>query len=389
MMFNSGGGTMKGHVRKRGSKWCFVVDVGKDEKGKRIRKWFSGYSTKKEAEKALAQKLTEINSGTYVEPSKEKFETFIISWLEDKKINIRPSTYGTYKWLVTKHIVPGLGKYELLKLSPLHLQKFYRDLKNAENPLSDEIIAKIHTIISAALNKAFQWGLVPKNVAKLVDKPRFSKREMSIWEEEHIIKFLQVAREDRLFIAFFLAITTGMRRGEILGLRWKDVDLEKGVLAVRQTLSNSGDSFQETKTKSAQRTIALPDQTILELKKHKRKVASEKLYAGPSYVDNDLVVCTSIGTKVLPQNLIRTWYRLIEKAGVPKIRFHDLRHTHATLMLKQGVHPKIVSERLGHANIRITLDTYSHALPNLQEEAAKQFGNILFNEHTSKKHFNL
>ncbi|MEK3744757.1 site-specific integrase [Brevibacillus sp. FSL K6-0770] len=377
---------MKGHVRKRGSKWCFVLDLGKDETtGKRQQKWFSGFATKKEAEKAMAEKITEINQGTYIEPSKEMFSSFLTSWLDNKRMSVRSSTYRNYEWLVNIHILPHLGKYELSKLNPMHIEAFYRMLKRDDSPLSDEVITKIHTIINAVLTRAHERGFVAKNVAKLVDKPRFSKKKMEVWSEKEVLQFLDVAREDRLYIAFFLAITTGMRRGEILGLRWKDIDFENGEISVQQTLSNKGDELQEPKTKSAQRSIALPEQTVAELKKHKRRIAQEKLMARSVYQDNDLVVCTSVGTKVLPRNLIRTYYRLLKKADVPKIRFHDLRHSHATLLLKKGVHPKIAQERLGHANIRITLDTYSHVLPNMQSEAAKQFGDSLFNKDEDKE----
>ncbi|MGV3136587.1 tyrosine-type recombinase/integrase [Brevibacillus agri] len=377
---------MKGHVRKRGSKWCFVLDLGKDETtGKRQQKWFSGFTTKKEAEKAMAEKITEVNQGTFIEPSKEMFSSFLTSWLENKKMSVRSSTFRNYEWLVNKHILPHLGKYELSKLNPMHIEAFYRKLKKDESALSDEVISKIHTIINAVLTRAHERGFVAKNVAKLVDKPRFSKKKMEVWNEKEVLQFLDVAREDRLYIAFFLAITTGMRRGEILGLRWKDIDFENGEISIQQTLSNTGDELQEPKTKSAQRSIALPEQTVAELKKHKRRIAQEKLLARSVYQDNDLVVCTSVGTKVLPRNLIRTYYRLLKKADVPKIRFHDLRHSHATLLLKKGVHPKIAQERLGHANIRITLDTYSHVLPNMQSEAAKQFGDSLFNKDDDNK----
>ncbi|MFD2370637.1 tyrosine-type recombinase/integrase [Brevibacillus sp. GCM10020057] len=377
---------MKGHVRKRGSKWCFVLDLGKDETtGKRQQKWFSGFTTKKEAEKAMAEKITEVNQGTFIAPSKEMFSSFLTSWLENKKMSVRSSTFRNYEWLVNKHILPHLGKYELAKLNPMHIEAFYRKLKKDESALSDEVISKIHTIINAVLTRAHERGFVAKNVAKLVDKPRFSKKKMEVWNEKEVLQFLDVAREDRLYIAFFLAITTGMRRGEILGLRWKDIDFENGEISIQQTLSNTGDELQEPKTKSAQRSIALPEQTVAELKKHKRRIAQEKLLARSVYQDNDLVVCTSVGTKVLPRNLIRTYYRLLEKADVPKIRFHDLRHSHATLLLKKGVHPKIAQERLGHANIRITLDTYSHVLPNMQSEAAKQFGDSLFNKDDAEE----
>jgi len=169
-----------------------------------------------------------------------------------------------------------------------------------------------------------------------------------------------------------------MRRGEILGLRWKDVDFDKGILYVRQTLSKDGKKFLSgAKTDSSVRSIKLSNETIAVLKKHKARVAKEKLKCGPDYVDYDLVICTSKGTPVNPENLKRTFERLIKAAGVPKIRFHDLRHTHATMLLAQGVHAKVISERLGHSNIKTTLDIYSHVLPNMQEEAANQIDALL------------
>jgi len=170
-----------------------------------------------------------------------------------------------------------------------------------------------------------------------------------------------------------------MRQGEILGLRWRDIEFDRKTLNVRQTLSHTGELVNATKTAASSRTIALPDQLVAELKKHKITQAEEKLKAGSLYTNNELVVATQLGTPLNPRNLVRNFYGLIKKTELNKIRFHDLRHTHASLLLIQGAHPKVVSERLGHADTRITLDTYSHLLPNMQEETAKQFGDMLFN----------
>ncbi|WP_233522486.1 site-specific integrase [Peribacillus glennii] len=191
---------------------------------------------------------------------------------------------------------------------------------------------------------------------------------------------MKVATENRLYPAFHLAITTGMRRGEILGLRWKDIDLEKGILYVRQTLSRDGKHFLNgAKTDAGVRSIQLANESIVMLKKQKRLIAKEKLSYGPGYTDYDLVICTSKGTPVIPSNLKRTYQRLIKEADIPVIRFHDLRHTHATMLLAQGVHAKVISERLGHSNIKTTLDIYSHILPNMQEDAANQIDALLSN----------
>lgn len=367
-----------GSIIKRGTKWAFVIEVGRDEEGKRKQKWFSGYRKRKDAYDAMIEKEDEINKGKFVEPSKETLKTYMNKWFENKKTQIRPSTARTYDWLIHKHIIPNIGHLELAEIKPQHLQEFYTKLQKAENPIANENINKIHSIIQDALNVAEEWGMIYKNVAKVVKPPSFTRNNMKIWNEKEVIKFLEVAKKDRYFMAFFLAISTGMRRGEILGLRWGDIEKEQ--VFINQTLSNRGDCFQEPKSQAGRRLIALPDETSQALKQHKKEVAQDKLLAGPLYKDHDLVISTSIGTPLNPSNLLRTFRKLIKQADVPSIRFHDLRHTHATLMLKQGVHPKIVSERLGHANIRITLDTYSHVLPGLQESAAKEFGQTIFKD---------
>jgi integrase len=368
---------MKGHIRKRGNKYAIVVDIGYDEKGKRKQKWFSGYNSKKEAEKDLARILHEINEGTFVEPSKEKFKTFLENWLEIKKNNIRPSTYTNYSNYIYNHIIPNLGNLELAKIKPMHLEKFYA--KCAEK-LSPTTISKMHKLISSIFNYAVRHGYISKNPCHLVDAPKKGASKIRTWNEEQVQKFLECAKKSRYYIAFLLAITTGMRRGEILGLRWSDIDFEKKTISINQVLSNDGKMFQEPKTEYSKRLIALPDITVRELKRHRKRILHEKFRAGGCYIDLDLVVCTSLGNRVHPMSLQRMWWDYIEASGVPRIRFHDLRHTHATLMLKQGVHPKIVSERLGHSSVTITLDTYSHVLPGLQELAAQHFEEMVFGQ---------
>lgn len=220
--------------------------------------------------------------------------------------------------------------------------------------------------------------LLPSNPMKKLQLPKDKKKEMTVWEVHEIKTFLDIAKKDRFYTAFHLAVTTGMRRGEILGLRWKDIDFQKGTLYVRQTLSNDGKQFLVGgKTESSIRSIKLPNETLTELQSQKIRVSKEKLKCGPNYVDYDLVVCTTKGTPVNPNNLKRTYNRLIDEAGVTKIRFHDLRHTHATMLLAQGVPAKVISERLGHSNIKTTLDIYPHVLPNMQEEAANQIDALL------------
>jgi integrase len=242
-----------------------------------------------------------------------------------------------------------------------------------ENGLASGTIKKIYNIIKSSLDHAVNMDLLPSNPITKIQLPKDKKKEMTVWTMEEIKSFLKVALDDRLYIAFHLAITTGMRRGGILGLRWKDVDLHSGMLSVRQTLSKDGKRFLNgAKTDSSIRSIKLSEETISVLKKHKARIAKEKLKSGSHFKDYDLVVCTSNGTPVNPNNLVRTFEKLIEEASVQKIRFHDLRHTHATMLLA-----KIISELLGHSNIKTTLDTYSHVLPNMQEEAAMKIDALL------------
>ncbi|GLX68322.1 tyrosine-type recombinase/integrase [Paenibacillus glycanilyticus] len=371
---------MAGSIKKDGNSWYFVLDLGKDQlTGKRIQKKKRGFKTKKEAQAALVETLNELNKGTYIPQVKTLYKDYLNEWFTDKKTKIQPSTYSTYKWLIDKYIIEYLGNIELSKLTPMILQRFYNELSNAGN-IVPENIQKIHSLINNSLKRAERWGLLNRNVAALVDRPKSVKKEIEVWSLEEAKQFLKVALEDRLYIAFLLAVTTGMRQAEILGLRWKDVNFEDSSISVIQTLSHDGKTLKiGTKTKSGMRKVHLPLESIQHLMKHKRIVERERSQNGPLYENNDLIVCTSFGTPIIPRNLMRTFYRLIKTADVKKIRFHDIRHTHATLLLMQGVNPKIVAERLGHSDIRMTLDTYSHLLPSMQQETASKFGAMLFN----------
>lgn len=368
-----------GYVKKDEERntWYFVAELGPDPvTGKRRRTKRCGFKSKKDAEKALALIEAEIFKGTYFKPSNTPFKDHLYEWFKVKKNSINIQTAQVYENYMNNRIIPVLGHVKMSQLTPMLLQNYVSNLK--EEGLASATIKKIYNIIKSSLDYAVNMELLPSNPSKKIHLPKDKKKEMKVWDIYEIKAFLKVASKDRLYPAFHLAITTGMRRGEILGLRWKDVDLDKGILYVRQTLSKDGKRFLSgAKTESSVRSIKLSNETIAVLRKHKARVAREKLQLGPDYADYDLVVCTSKGTPVNPENLKRTYERLIEKADVPKIRFHDLRHTHATMLLAQGVHAKVISERLGHSNIKTTLDIYSHVLPNMQEEAANQIDALL------------
>lgn len=374
---------MRGCVSKRGNKWAFIVEYGKHpETGKRRQKTRSGFETKVEAEKELAKVLHELNTNTYIEPTKDDVATYMASWLAQKRMSIRPGTYKTYRWLVNFHIIPRLGHHKMVNLAPQHLIEMYNQLLNGEHRLSPQTINHLHKVLHDALETATQWEAITKNVAKLVKPPKIPKAETKVWNEEELGQFLIFTKSSRYYIIFLLAATTGMRRGEILGLKWADIDLEKRKLSVRRsyTQGDKGYIFQEPKTASGIRTIVLSQMTVNALQQQKQMLEDDRKkleQAGMEYKDYGMVAQTRNGMPINPSFLESRWRDLLQKSGLPQLRLHDLRHTHASLLLKAGIHPKAVSERLGHSSIMITLDRYTHLFPSLQEDAAQQLDSML------------
>lgn len=380
---------MKGHITKKRDRYYVVLELERDPAtGKRHRKWIGGYQTKREAQKVLTEKLHEMQTGTYVEPAKETVGEYLTRWLEDKRAQIRPSTYRVYEWLLRVHIRPGIGSVELSKLRPQHLQRLYTTLLSGESgkrPISARTVLHIHLVIHEALERAVRWGLVGRNVADAVDPPRPEQYRGGVWTPEEAGRFLRRAQEDepRWYVAFVLAIMTGMRKGEILALRWRDIDFDHGIARVNQTAypaPGGGVYFQEPKTDRSRRAVALSPETVQALLGHRDMQKKDREFYGGEYQDHDLIVCRDDGRPMPARSLDHIFERLVKRAGVPRIRFHDIRHTHASLLLSQGVHPKIVSERLGHSTVNITMDLYSHILPGIQEQVAAQVDEIIFRE---------
>lgn len=372
---------MRGHIRKRGSSWSIAVSLGKDPiTGKRNQKTFSGYKTEKEAEKALAKIIYEYNSGMYVEPSKITLSEFLENWLEVRvQRTVRPSTFDSYSRAIKKRIIPALGNLTLQKLNVLHIENFISDLSK-EN-LTPEYITYIHAILRTALYQAVRWEILQKNPAASASPPRIPKRVPKVWNQQQVKLFLENAREGKsnYYIVYLLAIWTGMRRGEILGLRWKDIDLEAGTISIVQNLVYTGKRLliQEPKTPGSIRTVTISPFVVKELRNYKETQNQQKQLLGPAYEDNDLVIVNEMGNPLHPRSLSGNYGNLIKKLNLDRIRFHDLRHVHATLLLKIGEHPKVVSERLGHSNTKMTMDTYSHVTSNMQREASLRFENFI------------
>lgn len=347
--------------------WCASIQIGYDENGKRIRKTF--YSKLKE-ELLEKKKLfeAELVKGTYTDSGKTTLENFILNWLNTCcKSSLRPSTYRRYEGIVRQHIIPSIGKLLISKITPLHVQNLY-NIK-IQNGLTPSSVRYIHAVLHKALSQALKMGLVYRNVADAVDKPKQIKKEMKIWTKEEVEKFLSIARDNKHYTIFLFALCTGMRQGEIMGLQWNDIDLEKEVLHVKRSLSEVGGKLiiGEPKTNSSKRLISLPKILITELLRHKEKQIQK------GFIDVKWVFCDSNGNPLRASNIVNRYFKpMIKKAGLSNIRFHDQRHIHSTLLLEQGVNPKLVQERLGHSTITLTLNTYSHVLPNMQKQVAKE-----------------
>lgn len=378
---------MNGKVFQRGNTWTYVVDLPRKASGKRNQKKVGGFKSKREANAALAATINQINTGQYVEPSKIILKDFLSQWTEDSvKQQNKKSTASSYQYLLDSHVIQEIGAMPIDKIKPFHLQQLYRKKLesgklNGKGGLSSTTVRRIHNVLHKAFSTAVKWQLLQVNPADAVDAPRQNKNEMSYLTRDQVEDFLEAAEDSSYKPLYLTAIMTGLRRGELLGLRWSDVDLATGQATIKQTIVKLHDgslAVEMPKTKSSARTVAFSSSVTAALKDHKRAQAEHRLKLGESYENNNLIFASASGTPINPGNLYRHFKATLRKAQLPNIRFHDLRHTHATLMLEQGVHVKVVSERLGHSSIQITLDTYSHVLPNLQSDAAETLDQAIF-----------
>jgi integrase len=334
--------------------------------GKRISKCFY---TRKEAREWLGKMRRKKEDGINLEMRNVSLEEFLVHWLENiAKPSLRVPSYECYARMVKLHITPRLGKAKFGDLKPQHLQSLYGTLQDKPSAVS-----VIHGVMHQVLSWAIRLGLVSRNVADIARPPRYRPKSMKVLSESEVERLLVSAREadDPFYPLWLLAVTTGMRRGEIAGLHWEDVDFARGTISVRHTLqtTDSGLVLQEPKTAKGKRLVAISSLVAQTLREHyQREEQKRKIY--PDSLALKLVFTNPRGELLHPGTIDYLFRRALARASLPRVRFHDLRHTSATLLLKHGIHPKIVQERLGHANISMTLDTYSHVVPGLQEEAA-------------------
>jgi integrase len=370
-------GNGEGSITKRkDGRWMALYTVHTSEGPK--RKHIYG-KTRKEVADKLAKMLSDRVEGIVYDDENMTVGEYFDVWLKGSvRGSVRQSTYDRDASLVNNHLRPALGGIRLKKLSAANVQGFYRD--RLDHGLSPSTVHKMHAILHKALSQALKWHMVPRNVTEAVRPPRPAHKEMRPLTSEEARRLLQAARGNGLEALYVLAVTTGMRQGELLALKWQDVDLGNATLSVRRTLTRSGGRYTlgEPKTKKSRRSIRLTPRAVEALESHLDRQLREMGILGDRYEDRGLLFTTSTGGLINPSNLRqRNFARLLTEAGLPHIRFHDLRHTCATLLLTQGTHPKYVQDLLGHATIAITLDTYSHIMPDMGDQTARAMQDAL------------
>jgi integrase len=335
----------------------------------------------KEVERKLAEARGDAARGIVYNDENMTVGEYLDRWLRDsQRGSVRQSTFDRDSYLMRVHVKPVLGRVRLKNITPLDVQTLYRD--RLDNDLSPSTVNKIHSVLHKALGQAVRWSLIPRNPTDAVKAPRPAHEEMRPLSSEEARRLLDAAQGDKLEALYLLAVTTGMRRGELLGLKWSDLDLERATVSIRRTLTRIDNgkrvALGDTKNKKSCRTVRLTPQAVEALRVHLEWQLGEIEALGDLYDDQGLVFTSEAGTPINPSNLRqRSFAPLLKKAGLPHIRFHDLRHTCATLLLLQGVHPKFVQELLGHATIAITLDTYSHVLPGMGDQTAAAMEDVL------------
>lgn len=367
----------EGSVFKRGKRW--VAQVGSGDN--RETKYFD---TQREANNWRHRKIEQRRQGLGLFDSKLPLSKFLNEWLIVAKTSIRPNTYYQYTQIVNQHINPILGQILLRDLRPDQVQSLYTSkLASGTSPRTTRLI---HSVLHCALNHALKLGLVLRNVSDAVIRPKVPQKEMKTLDDYQVRQLIHAAEGTRIQMLLWMAVATGLRQGELLGLKWEDLDWQTRRIQIkRQVQRRKGEGlvFCEPKSASGRRIITLGKVTIQKLRDHKTAQYYERAQAGDKWHDLDLIFPTPLGTPNDFSNLIKVYKKCLRDAGLPNLRFHDLRHSAATLMLQEGINPKIVQERLGHSDISLTLNTYSHVLPSMQEEAAEKLDELLILEDVS------
>lgn len=372
---------MAGQLIKRGDRtWLIRIFLGRDANGKQKFHHKTIHGIKRDAERYLVAVRREMDLGVFVEPAAMSVNEYFDRWLRDAaRPRVSRRTADGYAGLLDRYIREPLGKRRLNQLQALDIQKVYGEMQ--ARGLSARVVRHAHSALHNALKQAVKWDMIIRNPSDLVELPKVPHKERRVLSPDEAQEFLRAADKMPYGLLFEFALITGMRPEEYLALRWSDLDFERSTVQVRRALvrHKKSWSFEEPKTARSRRTVFLPSQLLNKLAAHKRAQAGRRLKLGAAWQAFDLVFCSEEGTPLSIPNLTYRYFRpILEKAELPRIRLYDLRHTCATLLLIAEENPKVVSERLGHSTIVLTLDTYSHVLPTMQEKATARLEKMLY-----------
>jgi len=378
---------MRDGIKKRGDSYIIYISLGKDpDTGKYRSHYETVRGTREDAKNRRAELLTQLNTGMFVKPSKLSLAEYLDRWLKEYVYtNLAPRTAEGYELIARRHVIPALGRITLTDLKPVHIQN-YQSQKltsgraDGKGGLNPRTVRHHYMMLHTALREAVKLGLLSRNIMDGVTPPSCTRHEWQHLSESDLNRFLELAKPSPYYSLFYLALFTGMRRSELLALRWRDVNLVLCEAYVSRSLHHlqTGETvIRPPKSKHGLRTVDLPLSAALLLQEHKDRQEAHQLMRGSKLSDNDLVFTDVMGKPLLPNTVTHAWIKLVRKAGLQGVRLHDCRHTHASLMLQQGVHPKVVQERLGHASIQMTIDTYSHVSRGIQKAAAEGFDRLL------------
>lgn len=383
---------MNGHIAKKksaksrtGAMYYPVVELDADPvTGKRARRWHPGHVLKAEAQEALRKLQDDADKGTYVAPIKETFGEYLARWLPTIKTTVRANTFESYRSAVDVHLIPHLGHLQLRQLSRATFSTFYGELSDSgrsdgKGGLSPRSVRAVHVTAHKALKDAVKDNLIARNPTDDANVPAKVRSKTESWTAEEAGQFLGSVRDSRLYAAFMTLTMTGMRRSEVLGLRWADIDLDAGTLAVRQvtSLDKYTPFISEPKTAKSRRVVALDKGTVTALRAHRIRQFEVRVAAGPAWKQTDLVFAQLDGSITHPQTLSGAFERAAKAAKLPAIGIHGLRHSHASLGLASGIPLVIMSERLGHSSVAVTGDVYSHSLPSQHQAAADAIAGLI------------
>lgn len=383
-----GDGTV--YQRKSDGRWVAVLQLPNKADGKRNRKCFYA-ETEKEAKKRLKKAQLELMNGMLPSDDRMTVSQFIQQWLEHKKTQVKPSTWVSYEMVCRQHICPLIGKIALGKLTAMHIQQLIDGCTrkgHGDEPPSTRLRQYVHVIIRQALDRAVKWKLLSRNPALDAEPPRVSKAEIEVLTREQVCHLLDLLKDRRLYPLYLTAVTTGARQGELLALKWEDVDLATETLRVRHTMPqrrrNKEVVLNTPKTDKSRRTIPLSSEVVAVLKMHRSRQRQERLMCGQGYQDNGLVFSADDGSPLRSEFVTRTLQKALPE-GFPRIDFHALRHTYTSLLLAGGeVSVKEISESLGHTATRITLDVYAHVLPDARRKTARAMDKLLSKDDTKQ-----